>query len=136
MTSVDDALDLAVLEVNNIPEDIQPLSLVSTPTNLNLPIRVIGHPFTETGWMVSEGKVISLEPPLLQLSALVAQGNSGSPVLDEQNHVVGVMSFMVPSTEQLIELLPSPDLSSLRGYGVAFSSKAVKEKLESWGIKN
>jgi len=91
ITAASDKLDLALLEVTDIPKDIQPLARSSASIALNAPIRIIGYPYTTDDSTVTPGEVINKTDRELKMSAISAPGNSGSPVLDQQNRVVGVV---------------------------------------------
>ncbi|MBW4620247.1 MAG: tetratricopeptide repeat protein [Cyanosarcina radialis HA8281-LM2] len=91
VTPKDDPLDLAILEVTGLPADIQPLQLATGKTSLEQPVRAIGHPVDRPEWAVMEGKVWQKREKFIVLSAQVALGASGSPVLDMDNHVVGIL---------------------------------------------
>ncbi|GAX44024.1 TPR repeat-containing protein [Tolypothrix sp. NIES-4075] len=95
MTSTDEQLDLAVLEVSGkLPEDIQPLPISSTAINPTMPIRIIGHSAQrgeDKSWSVESGQ-ISYENQRLKISqAALKPGYSGSPVLDSQNQLLGIV---------------------------------------------
>jgi tetratricopeptide (TPR) repeat protein len=133
-TSEDEWLDLAILKVNNLPQDIQVLSLATAPILYNLPIKVIGHPINNKDWSVLSGEIYSATPQELLLSIMLASGSSGGPVLNEQNQVVGVVVkaglYCSNSTiTDSIELSLTP-----LGCGMAFPSEVVQQKLKSWGI--
>jgi S1-C subfamily serine protease len=124
ITPTDDQLDLALLEVTDIPKDIQPLPLSPTAVSLHAPIRTIGHPNTTGDWTVATGEVSYKDDRDLQLSAVTAPGISGSPVLDQHNRVVGVVwggTYIAQGTKF------SPTL--------AFPMQSVKEQLLRWGIR-
>ncbi|MEG4500314.1 tetratricopeptide repeat protein [Microcoleus sp. F10-C6] len=128
ITAASDKLDLALLEVTDIPKDIQPLARSSTPVTLNAPIRIIGYPYTADDWTVATGKVINQTDKELRMSAISAPGNSGSPVLDHQNRVVGLVwgsSSTIQTQNQ------QPDGS---GSALAFPIQSVTKKLKDWGI--
>jgi superkiller protein 3 len=91
ITPKDDPLDLAILEVTGLPADIQPLQLATGKTSLEQPVRAIGHPIDRTEWAVMEGKVRQKRDKFIVLSAQSAPGASGSPVLDMDNRVVGIV---------------------------------------------
>ena len=89
-----DELDLAVLEVSGkLPEDIQPLSM-STTINPAMPIQIIGHDAKrgeDKSWSVQSGK-INVQNQQLQISATALKpGYSGSPVIDSENRLIGVV---------------------------------------------
>jgi S1-C subfamily serine protease len=105
--------DLAVVRVNSLPKQAQPLILGnSTQLMVGEPVYAIGNPFglsgTMTAGIVSQvGRVITLSdlgvpPPygnyqmvdLIQTDAAINPGNSGSPLLDNLGLVVG-MTFAI-----------------------------------------
>jgi S1-C subfamily serine protease len=105
--------DLAVVRVNSLPKQVQPLILGnSTQLMVGEPVYAIGNPFglsgTMTAGIVSQvGRVITLSdlgvpPPygnyqmvdLIQTDAAINPGNSGSPLLDNLGLVVG-MTFAI-----------------------------------------
>ncbi|MBW4454874.1 MAG: serine protease [Nostoc indistinguendum CM1-VF10] len=95
MTSTDEELDLAVLEVtDNLPEDIQPLPISSTAITPKMPIRIIGHSAQrgeDKSWSMESGQ-ISYQNQQLEISqAALKPGYSGSPVLDSQNQLLGIV---------------------------------------------
>jgi superkiller protein 3 len=128
ITAANDPLDLAVLEVTGIPENIQSLPISSKAVALKTPIRVIGHPNTGTDWTVAKGEVSNETDQQLQLSAIVAPGISGGPVLDQQNFVVGVAFQINAFCNQ------NSEVEGRAGCGIALPMKPVREKLDSWGI--
>ncbi|MFO5470370.1 MAG: tetratricopeptide repeat protein, partial [Dolichospermum sp.] len=90
-----DELDLAVLEITDkLPEDIQPLSM-STTINPAMPIQIIGHDAKrgkDKSWSVQSGKIIIVQNQQLQISeAALKPGYSGSPVIDSENRLIGVV---------------------------------------------
>ena len=89
-TSNSDWLDLALLKVSQLPKDIQPLTISEQLVKPTIPIRVLGHPHDGEDWTVSTGQISQTTERGMQLTANLAMGNSGSPVLNEQNQVVGV----------------------------------------------
>jgi len=92
ITPPNDWLDLAVLEVKNPPPDLKPLALAPLPIAPNQPVISIGNPFNQKDWTVSKGTVNDNNEKSLSLSMFVVSGQSGSPVLNDKNQVVGVIS--------------------------------------------
>ncbi len=109
--------DLAVLEVQNLPEEAKPLLLGdSTRLLVGEPVYAIGNPFglegSMTAGIVSQlGRVIRLselgvpEPwgkysivDIIQFDAAVNPGNSGGPLLNSLGQVVGV-TFAIETAE-------------------------------------
>jgi tetratricopeptide (TPR) repeat protein len=117
--------DLAILEVNDLPKDIKPLPLSPTSGQLNTPVRVIGHPFTGDDWTVAEGEIRQKNQQEMMLSVALAPGQSGGPVLDRQNRVVGVVAKFRLFCTRSIDL----------GCGLALPIELVNQQLQEWGIE-
>ena len=145
MTDANDLeLDLAVLKVAGIPDDIQPLELRPGRVSRNTRVRVIGHPFSlDDPWNSSSGEVMNYDRDSLTLpvDAYVAEGNSGGPVIDEQNQVIAVMVRIRTREDIAIALdpnQPTSDLSQISpatgDVGLAYRIDIVIEKLRVWRI--
>ena len=131
ITAASDKLDLALLEVTDIPKDIQPLARSSASVALNSPIRIIRYfDDTKDDWTVATGKVINKTDRELRISAISAIVNPGTPVLDQQNRVVGVVSVL--SSYNIQTHNQQPDIIS--GSAVAFPIQSVTKQLKNWGI--
>ncbi|NJL82627.1 MAG: tetratricopeptide repeat protein [Chloroflexaceae bacterium] len=126
-TSKQDSLDLAVLLVENLPPDIQALPLANSSSPYQ-PIRVIGHPQGTDGWQVSEGEIRQQILQKLELSAMLASGNSGSPVLNWDNQVVGLVTEVGFLCQQI-----QPGQFALN-CSLAHSIAQVREQLQAWKI--
>ncbi|WP_138420623.1 S1C family serine protease [Aquibacillus sediminis] len=88
-------VDLAVLKVDG--EDFPYLELADeTAFEKDDPIRFIGNPLRFNG-IANEGTVIGYtdlkdwEQPVMMLQAPIYRGNSGSPVIDQNGEVIGVV---------------------------------------------
>jgi S1-C subfamily serine protease len=99
----DESTDLAVLQVEDLPEDARPLPLGrSSRLAVGDPVIAIGNPFglerTATTGIVSALKRIINAPNdfeiqnVVQTDAAINQGNSGGPLLDGAGRVVGINS--------------------------------------------
>jgi superkiller protein 3 len=93
--TTDKELDLAVLEVSGkLPEDIQPLSISSTAITPKMPIRIIGHSAQrgeDKSWSMQSGQ-INYQNQRLEISqAALKPGYSGSPVINSQNQLLGIV---------------------------------------------
>lgn len=89
------SIDLAVLEVDE--ENLPYLDLAENPTyKSDEPIVFIGNPLKFTG-IANEGSLIDFhqlsdwDVPVMMMEAPVYRGNSGSPVLNEDGKVIGVV---------------------------------------------
>jgi superkiller protein 3 len=134
-------LDLAVLQVTGVPEDIEPLEVAPGRVSRRTSVLIVGHPFTVTiPWNVAEGSVMNYNPqsPWLPIDAYVAQGNSGGPVINENNEVIALMArirtendIATNSDQQTPVLSGTP---ATGGVGVAYRVDFVLEKLQEWEI--
>ena len=89
------SVDLAVLEIDG--ENLPHLDLAEQPTyEEGDPITFIGNPLSFTG-IANEGNIIDYyqlkdwDVPVMMMEAPVYRGNSGSPVLDNEGQVIGVV---------------------------------------------
>ncbi|RLI22437.1 trypsin [Candidatus Bathyarchaeota archaeon] len=127
--------DLAVIKVNNMPEEAHPLILGnSSLLKVGEPVYAIGNPFGLSGSMtagiVSQvGRVLRLSdfgipPPqgnyviadVVQFDAAVNPGNSGGPLLNSLGEVIGV-TFAIET---------GGEVNAFIGIGYAISSDIVK----------
>jgi superkiller protein 3 len=113
-------IDLALVEVEapNLPEDLKPFEFSTRPKS-GLRVLVIGHPAAEnkTEWAPDAGTVISAKEDRLAIEISLQKGNSGSPVLDPNNRVVGIITKI---SEQET------------GYAVPITR--ILETLKTWGV--
>lgn len=120
--------DLALLKLPSVER--RPLSLGSS-RSLEPGDRVIvlGSPLGLSGTL-SEGIVAALRPqglgadsemsrPLLQITAPISSGSSGSPVLNARGAVVGVAVGIVSGGQNLNFAIPSDSLIALMARGAA-----------------
>jgi S1-C subfamily serine protease len=115
LVGADEDSDLAVIQVNELPEGVQPLSL-DEPGNLVVGqfVVAIGNPFGEQGSMslgivsglgrslssqrdIGLGSTYSL-PQVIQTDAPINPGNSGGPLLNLDGKVVGINSAIATFT--------------------------------------
>jgi len=115
--ATDPVNDLALLQLDG--KDLPCLTL-SPPNSAEAGTRiaVIGSPLglegTLTEGIVSARRKLPGEKrEVLQISAAISQGSSGSPVLDAQGHVVGIASFLLAEGQSLYFATPSEKLQAL-----------------------
>lgn len=125
-TGPQDDLDLALLMIDNAPDDIQPLALGdSNELPLLSDLLVVGHPRAALPWTTETSSLSNRDVQELQISrASLGPGNSGSPILNEQNQVVGI----------LFSTLDTSAPGRAAGFGYAYRSDFIKPVLEDWGM--
>ena len=96
--------DLAVLRIG--AQNLPVAELGHNPLRVGQLVIAIGNPFG-LGWTVTAGVVSALDrelptpgghklKKLIQSDTPINPGNSGGPLVDTQNHVVGITTAMVP----------------------------------------
>ncbi|MEG4088451.1 tetratricopeptide repeat protein [Microcoleus sp. Pol12B4] len=135
ITAASDQLDLALLEVTNIPKDIKPLARASASVPLHSPTHIIGYSDdTNDDWTVATGKVINKNDLELQISAISVIVNAGSPVLDRQNRVVAIGQ----GSRYTIGITRSQNQEPVRrpatDTALACPIQSVTTQLKDWGI--
>ncbi|MEG4627494.1 tetratricopeptide repeat protein [Microcoleus sp. w1-18aA5] len=135
ITAASDQLDLALLEVTNIPKNIKPLARASASVPLHSPTHIIGYSDdTNDDWTVATGKVINKSDRELQISAISVIVNAGSPVLDRQNRVVAIGQ----GSRYTISITRSQNQEPIRrpatNTALAFPIQLVTKQLKDWGI--
>jgi superkiller protein 3 len=128
-------LDLAVLEVRNLPDDIEPLPLANSPVSMDADIRIIGHPLTGTPWTLQRGYIANITADPDQQNLLIggtnlAVGNSGSPVI-YNNEVVGLV---VRISNEQAAASPERQGDTIGGFGFAYPLDVLAQHLQNWGI--
>ncbi len=130
-TSNSDWLDLALLKVPQIPKDMQPLPISEQPIEPNRSIRVVGHPNDGEDWTVTLGQISQKTRQQIQITADLAIGNSGSPVLNEQNQVVGVAVAVTMFCPEKTGL-EAVGLNWNFNCGLALPIESVVQQLKTW----
>lgn len=98
----DPGTDLAVLKVNELPENIESLQISNSTPNLGQSVNILGNPMGVEGVIVS-GEVVDISETIttkegvmlnssLVISASIEPGSSGGPVLVSGGDVIGVVS--------------------------------------------
>ena len=123
----DPSRDLALIEVSDLPGDIESLEISTELPSRQADVWIIGHPINGIPWTVEAGKISNRDQEQLQISqATMAAGNSGGPVLDQEtNKVVGIVVDV-----QFCER--AQDCTS--GFGFAIPVASVLNQLRSWDM--
>ncbi len=110
VVGADPANDLAVLQVDNPPDDVLPLPLGnSDDLNVGQIVIAIGNPFGRFQRTMTSGIISALDRTIrvgegqvlrrvIQTDADINRGNSGGPLLDSAGRVIGVISAIYSPT--------------------------------------
>jgi tetratricopeptide (TPR) repeat protein len=103
--AVDEEADLALLSVELPAERSRPLTFASTLPDEGEQVFVIGNPLRLEG-SVSDGIVSAVrEVPdlgrIIQITAPVSHGNSGSPLLNMRGQVIGIVTVKVTNGQNI-----------------------------------
>jgi S1-C subfamily serine protease/Flp pilus assembly protein TadD len=113
----DEPNDLIRLSVNIPSQDVYPLSLSQTIPEVGERIIVYGSPLglenTVSDGIVSAIRDIPDYGRIIQITAPISPGSSGSPVLNLQGEVIGIASFQMIEGQNLNFAIPSEKISSL-----------------------
>ncbi|HEX8653405.1 MAG TPA: tetratricopeptide repeat-containing serine protease family protein [Pyrinomonadaceae bacterium] len=148
MLDIDEEGDLAILSLN-VPQDrARSLDLSSTIPEEGESIFVIGNPLRLEG-SISDGIVSAVrEVPslgkIIQITAPISHGNSGSPLFNMQGQVVGVVTMKIVngqninlalSASRVMELQPGK-LSTFDDMAARNKSGVQSEALAEWWYRN
>jgi len=113
----DEPNDLIRLSVNIPSQDVYPLSLSKTIPEVGERIIVYGSPLglenTVSDGIVSAIREIPDYGRIIQITAPISPGSSGSPVLNMQGEVIGIATFQMVEGQNLNFAIPSERIVSL-----------------------
>ena len=131
--AVDEEADLALLSVEVPAERTRPLPLASALPDEGEQVFLIGNPLRLEG-SVSDGIVSAVrEVPavgrIIQITAPVSHGNSGSPLLNMSGQVIGIVTVKVTNGQNINLALGVARIASLQPEQlIAFDQLASKNK--------
>jgi len=116
--AVDGESDLAVLQVNVPPELATPLPIVKTVPQEGESIVVVGNPYGLEGsvsnGIVSAVREISGYGRIIQITAPISPGSSGSPVVNMRGEVIGVATLQAAEGQSLNFAVPADRIGQLK----------------------
>ncbi|MEJ7862288.1 MAG: tetratricopeptide repeat protein [Pyrinomonadaceae bacterium] len=146
--AIDGEGDLALLQVDVPPEFATPLPIVQTVPQEGESIVVVGNPFglegSVTNGIVSAVREIPGYGKIIQITAPISPGSSGSPVVNMRGQVIGVATLQAAEGQSLNFAVPSERILQLKsGELQTFSSlnlqtqknkRAAAQSLYSQGL--
>src|SRR6266536_3958349 len=116
--AVDAEGDLALLKVDAPPNLVRPLSLDRTSPQEGESVVVIGNPFglegSVTNGIVSAVRDIPTFGRIIQITAPISPGSSGSPFVNMQGQVIGVATHQITGGQSVNFAIPSERISQLQ----------------------
>jgi len=104
--------DCAILELESVPPNCNPLSLATEPVLPGNTVHSVGHPgAAKAAWVYSSGKVKSREIRVLKFATYefsgwsictqspINEGDSGGPIMNDQFQLVGINMGRDPNAE-------------------------------------
>jgi tetratricopeptide (TPR) repeat protein len=118
VTAVDAEGDLAILRVDAAADQVRPLPLDRTSPQEGESVVVIGNPFglegSVTNGIVSAVRDIPTFGRIIQITAPISPGSSGSPVVNMQGQVIGVATLQITGGQSVNFAIPSERISQLQ----------------------
>jgi tetratricopeptide (TPR) repeat protein len=115
--AVDAEADIALLKVEPPPNLVRALSLERTSPQEGESVVVIGNPFglegSVTNGIVSAVRDIPGFGRIIQITAPISPGSSGSPVVNMQGQVIGVATLQITGGQSVNFAIPSERIAQL-----------------------
>ncbi len=116
--AVDAEGDIALLKVEAPAHQVRPLPLDRTSPQEGESVVVIGNPFglegSVTNGIVSAVRDIPTFGRIIQITAPISPGSSGSPVVNMQGQVIGVATLQITGGQSVNFAIPSERISQLQ----------------------
>ena len=116
--AVDAEGDVAVLKIDAPASTIRPLPLVKTSPQEGESIVVIGNPLglegSVTNGIVSAVRDIPTFGRIIQITAPISSGSSGSPVVNMQGQVIGIATLQITGGQSVNFAIPSERIAQLQ----------------------
>ena len=116
--AVDAEGDIALLRVDTPTPPIRPLPLDKTSPQEGESVVVIGNPLglegSVTNGIVSAVRDIPTFGRIIQITAPISSGSSGSPVVNMQGQVIGIATLQITGGQSVNFAIPSERISQLQ----------------------
>ncbi|MEP6743736.1 MAG: trypsin-like peptidase domain-containing protein [bacterium] len=125
VVAIDAEGDIAVLRIEAPAGQVRPLSLDRTSPQEGESVVVIGNPFglegSVTNGIVSAVRDIPTFGRIIQITAPISPGSSGSPVVNMHGQVIGVATLQITGGQSINFAIPSERISQLQSGGALMS---------------
>ena len=132
--AVDAEGDIALLKIDAPTPSIRPLPLDKTSPQEGESVVVIGNPLglegSVTNGIVSAVRDIPTFGRIIQITAPISSGSSGSPVVNMQGQVIGIATLQITGGQSVNFAIPSERISQLQ---VATTMTSLSELVASTG---
>ena len=116
--AVDAEGDIALLKIDAPVTGIRPLPIVKTTPQEGESVVVIGNPLglegSVTNGIVSAVRDIPTFGRIIQITAPISAGSSGSPVVNMQGQVIGIATLQITGGQSVNFAIPSERISQLQ----------------------
>lgn len=133
--AVDGEGDIALLQIDIGPNQINPLMITRTSPQEGEAVVVVGNPLGLEG-SVSNGIVSAVRDipnfgRIIQITAPISSGSSGSPVINMQGQVIGVATLQLTDGQSLNFAVPSDRVAALQTSAIRTLSEVVSATKKS-----
>lgn len=127
--AVDGEGDIALLQIDIGPNIVSPLAITRTSPQEGESVVVVGNPLGLEG-SVSNGIVSAVRDipnfgRIIQITAPISSGSSGSPVINMQGQVIGVATLQLTDGQSLNFAVPSDRVAALNASAIRTLSEVV-----------
>jgi tetratricopeptide (TPR) repeat protein len=116
--AVDAEGDIALLKVDAPASGIRPLPIIKTTPQEGESVVVIGNPLglegSVTNGIVSAVRDIPTFGRIIQITAPISAGSSGSPVVNMQGEVIGIATLQITGGQSVNFAIPSERIAQLQ----------------------
>ena len=127
--AVDAEGDIALLKIDPPSPPVRPLPLDKTSPQEGESVVVIGNPLglegSVTNGIVSAVRDIPTFGRIIQITAPISSGSSGSPVVNMQGQVIGIATLQVTGGQSVNFAIPSERISQLQSGAMMTLSELV-----------
>ena len=128
--------DLIRFSIDIPPNVVSPLTISGDTLEVGAQVVVIGNPLglekTVTDGIVSAVREIPSFGKIVQISAPISPGSSGSPVVNRKGEVIGVATFLLREGQNLNFAVPSERIAKLKSDKGKAIADWKKGQAEEW----